>query len=145
MLCKNCGNPLEEGAKFCAVCGTVVEEAPVDANGATVEPAPSDPGKVFGIISMVVAIVGILLSTVCTCCTGCFGVAPAVICGIAALVLGILGKKKSAEAGFKNTFALVGMIIGIVVLALGVLAAIGWLIYTILVGGVSLFGSMMEY
>ena len=30
MNCKNCGNELKEGAKFCAACGTAVEAAPVE-------------------------------------------------------------------------------------------------------------------
>lgn len=38
MNCKNCGNELKEGAKFCATCGTAVDVAPVEPAAEPVAP-----------------------------------------------------------------------------------------------------------
>ena len=51
-------------------------------------------------------------------------VLPFVGLGLVGLVLGIIGKIKSKKAGFKNTPALVGIIISIVAIVVTIVAAI---------------------
>ena len=64
------------------------------------QPVAEDPGKTLGLVGMVLGILGM------TICNGTFFVS------IAAIICGSIGMKKSKEAGFKNTFGLVGVILG---------------------------------
>lgn len=134
--CSNCGMEVTEGAAFCANCGaaqapkTNTSEQPVPApetgvvTTETVEtvsveqpvaegPAANleGPAKTMGIISLVCGILSII-----ACCGG-------PLFGIAAIILAVLAKKK-AEPGVKNTMATVGLILGIVGIALGILSGI---------------------
>ncbi|MBP2414541.1 hypothetical protein JOF48_003340 [Arthrobacter stackebrandtii] len=65
-----------------------------------------DPGKTLGIISIILPFVGL---------------------GLVGLILGIIGKVKSKKAGFKNTPALVGIIISVVAIIGTIIFGI-WLI-----------------
>ncbi|MCU1573380.1 MAG: hypothetical protein JWO93_1462 [Micrococcaceae bacterium] len=59
-----------------------------------------DPGKVYGIISIILPFVGF---------------------GLVGLVLGIIGRIKSKRAGYKNVLALVGIILGAISVVVGIL------------------------
>ncbi len=61
---------------------------------------------------MVMGIVGF------TCCN------PLGLVGLIGLILGIIASKKSKAAGYKNTFALVGIIICAIIIVLGVISSI---------------------
>ena len=151
MNCEKCGAPLEDGTKFCPSCGaavetaeaapettapeaepvytapesTVVNAAPVNSNAGNVysEEAPQT-GKGLAIASMVCGIASIVL-----CCFTYF----ALILSIAAVVLGIISKKKTTEG---SGMALAGIITG----AVGLLIAL----FFIIVGAVAgvAFGGM---
>ncbi len=54
------------------------------------QPVGEDPGKTLGIVSLVTSLLGL---------------------GLIGLITGIIAKKKSSAAGYKNTMALVGIII----------------------------------
>ena len=58
-----------------------------------------DPGKTFGILSLVLPFIGLALP---------------------GLVLGILGRSKSKAAGFNNTLALAGIIISVIGMIIGI-------------------------
>jgi hypothetical protein len=74
-----------------------------------------DPGKTMGIVGLVLGIAGLFF----------WFLAP-----IAAIIVSAIARGKSKRAGFPNTPALWGLILGIVFLVLNILAvvAIGWFI-----------------
>ena len=73
-------------------------------------PYREDPGQMLGIIGLVLNIIGI---------------APG------GIVLGILSRNKSREAGFPTVLGTVSMVWGIIATALGVLAFLFWIIMLI--------------
>lgn len=77
--------------------------------GASQGGAAVDPGKTLGILSIVLPFVGL---------------------GLVGLILGIIGKVKSKKAGFKNTPALVGIIISIVAIIATIVISIVAIMYT---------------
>lgn len=113
MYCKNCGNNVADGLAYCDVCGADMNADVTSYEENVVESVPAvDPGKGLGIASMVMGIVGF------TCCN------PFGLVGLIGLILGIVANKKSKAAGFKNTFATVGIIICAITIALGLIASI---------------------
>lgn len=132
MNCPHCGSEYVEG-KFCNVCGAdlevTAEETVLPTDDSVIEQptevaetvSTENPGKVFGIISLALGIVSVLLSTICSCLFSCLGGILPCILAIAGLALGFVGLSKSKAAGHKNILALIGMIlsgvsIGIVLL-----------------------------
>ncbi len=120
MVCKNCGTENQPNSKFCAGCGTPLEEAQSTQNtyAQPQEPtynyaAPNNmqpasvPGKGFAISGMVLGIVSFF----------CF---PA-ITGILGIIFGALAKKK----GYRGGMATAGIVCGIVGVALWLLMLIG--------------------
>ncbi len=67
------------------------------------KPVSNDPGKVLGLISFI----GIF-----------FGF------GLISVILGIIGLKKSKQAGHRNGFALAGIILGILEIIAGIIIAV---------------------
>lgn len=138
MVCKNCGMENAEDFAFCAGCGATLDEVEAAPEETTVPeytyeaeafedttPA-SDPGKVFGIIALICGIVAVLVPFGCFCmCGGCFSPLLGILCGGAAIVLGVIGMNKSKAAGYKNTLGVVGMI-------LGILALVGCLLFALI-------------
>ncbi len=145
MVCKNCGMENAEDFAFCAGCGaaltaddaapeaTTVPEYTYEADAFEDTTPATDPGKVFGIIALICGIVAVLVCLGCTCVCGCLGSLPGILCGVAAIVLGVIGMNKSKAAGYKNTLGVVGMILGIVGLAVFLLCTI----VNMVIGGVS--------
>ena len=43
MFCKNCGNKLSDGAKFCPFCGTMIAETPAPENLPEETSLPEEP------------------------------------------------------------------------------------------------------
>ena len=84
----------------------------------------NDPGKGLGIASMVVSIVGAVLCNL-------FGITP-----IVGLILGIVANSKSKKAGFKNGFAIAGIVIGAVSIVLFVLCIVVTVILSLFVPSV---------
>ena len=132
MTCKNCGTELEEGVAFCSNCGAQVPAAPNPTY--TVEPqrAATDPGKGLGIVSLILGIVSMVS----------LGFPAASVVGI---ILGSIGKKKSAEAGFANGPAKIGTILSIIGLILFVIATVAYIIYYIFIMGMAGAMSSMPY
>lgn len=158
MTCPTCGAQLNEGLKFCTQCGTPLQvaEAPV-AEAPVVEtpayeapayeapayeaapvyeasaqaapvyeaPAATDPGAGLGKTSKILGIIGIVTS----CCG--FGSVLAIV----ALILGIVGGKKSKGAGFENASAKTGLILGIVGIVISAIIYVAYLIYYVVVLG----------
>jgi len=58
MYCKNCGQELEEGKRFCADCGTATEDAPIKP----AEPAPQMNSKIGSLMALALGIVGLVYS-----------------------------------------------------------------------------------
>ena len=152
MICKVCGTEVDAG-NACAVCGTMAEAAEmevvetvetVETVECECEAAPAkNPGKVLGIVALILGILAILLSLMCSC-LGCFLggslcvslLNPSLLVGIGGLICGIIGSKKSKAAGFKNTLALVGTILSGAAVGIGLISMIldfvMWLLSTVL-------------
>jgi len=127
MLCKNCGNEIADGNLFCNNCGAAVEAASAEEVVAAqpevvaeaVPEVTTDPGKTMGIISLICGIASLVLP--CIPCLGYLSFVPIVL----GIVFGFIGMKKSKAAGFKNTLALVGIILsfsGIVIYLISIVA-----------------------
>ena len=102
-----------------------VYEAPAQAAPVYEAPAATDPGAGLGKTSKILGIIGIVTS----CCG--FGS----ILAIVALILGIVGGKKSKGAGFENASAKTGLILGIVGIVISAIIYIAYLIYYVVVLG----------
>ncbi|MBE6685672.1 MAG: zinc-ribbon domain-containing protein [Ruminococcaceae bacterium] len=154
MFCKKCGAYNEDNATFCSGCG---ENLTKEDNLYTPEiipetenSAPSsadDPGNTFGLISMIIGIAGTVIELGCCCC-GTYGLIGQGFCflaGIAGFVLGFLGNKKSKEAGFKNSKALVGIILSIITVLLFIVNIILTVAGLALGAGLGFMSSFMSY
>ena len=141
MKCQYCYAENESGAQFCTNCGAALaQETPVEEVVAAVEETPveeviapvegvvetpaKDPGKTLGLVSLILGIAALVLGSVCSCAFACLGGSFAFALSAAAVVTGILGMNKSKAAGFKNTLALIGMILGIAALLVNVICTI---------------------
>jgi len=114
-----CGRDNEDGTKFCTGCGADLDNEPKAAANAAYseqqqqqQQSQSYPGKGLSIASLVLGICA-LLGTV-------LPVANSVV-AIVGLVLGIIGKKQSAEADGPTGLATAGIIVCGVVLGLSVI------------------------
>lgn len=102
MFCKNCGSQLDDDCLWCPHCGTQVGQRP------TPHPYYQEPKEAQD--SNAIGLVGFILSFVVA---------------IAGLICSIIGLKNASNCGGKNRgFALAGIIISSVELAIEVLAII---------------------
>ena len=109
MYCNKCGNNVADGLAYCDVCGAELNADSYADEVLDVSPA-TDPGKTLGIVALILGIVALLTSFVCTgLCTFFIPLG----CAIAGIIVAVIGMKKSKQAGFKNTLALIGMILSI--------------------------------
>ena len=155
MFCTNCGAKISDNAAFCESCGTAVATAGQEPVQPVEQPAEQpvidtvevqqpesapvvtveDPGKQMGLISMILGIVGLALGSICSCLFACLGGFLPLAAAIVGVVLGVKAKAKSAEAGFANKQAQVGVILSIVAIALIVI----FVIANAIIGGVVAF------
>jgi len=113
MICKNCGTDVAEGFAYCTNCGAQLEASQPAA--AVSEPAvrqtAEDPGKTLGIVSLILGILSLV--------SGGFPAA-----SVVGIILGNMAKKKSAEAGFANGSANIGVILSIIGLVVFVIVVV---------------------
>ena len=161
MTCKVCGKEMPENANFCTECGATVTTVPTAHTEPAYDPGTpiKDPGKGFGIASLILGICGLVfsVSVLPLCCFGSWGallilfsVPFCLACGIVGLVLGAMGQKKSKAVGLKNSLTNTGIalsgiatglagllmiltILAIVVLFIGFIIFI--VIYVVILGG----------
>lgn len=168
MFCPNCAGDLDDGLTQCTFCGfNLVEEQqpytdsqPYEAQVVYAEPsrydnqqpqynyqqpqsnyqqaqnnyyqpqyqrpAATDPGKGMGIASMVLGI------------TSYFVPIPLILPIIGA-ILGFMSKSNSEKAGFKNTFAIAGLVLSLVNLGMYVLSFIASIVLLIIYIAIILF------
>ena len=159
-FCTNCGAALAQETPVEEVV-TAVEETPVEEVVTTVEEAPAeevvaaveetpveevitpvegvvetpavDPGKTMNLVSLILGIASLVFGSMCSCAFACLGGLVPGCMGIAAIVTGILGMKKSKADGFKGTLGLIGMILGIASL----LVIFVFIIVNAIIGGVA--------
>ena len=116
MYCKNCGNNVADGLTRCDVCGAEMTVNETSYEETAIDTAPAkNPGKVLGIIALVVSILSVV--TVFICNGACTFFIPAIF-AIAGIILGIVGMVVSKKAGYKNGLALFGLILSIIGLIL---------------------------
>ena len=136
MFCKNCGHENADDVHFCINCGNELNPQPVNPVETSAEPVntyaePTLPkaSQIMGLIAMICGIVSVVL---------CFCYGSGIVLAIAALVLGILAKKKAAEVGMTNGKAKLGTIFGIIGTVLNGL----YLVYEIVVYAIAIFSSL---
>jgi len=122
--------PVEE--VVAAVEETPVEEVITPVEGVVETPAV-DPGKTMNLVSLILGIASLVFGSMCSCAFACLGGLVPGCMGIAAIVTGILGMKKSKADGFKGTLGLIGMILGIASL----LVIFVFIIVNAIIGGVA--------
>lgn len=62
MFCHNCGNEVENGAKFCGVCGATVKTAAEEVKATPVNPAPGKSTKSYiaaGLLGIFLGVFGV--------------------------------------------------------------------------------------
>lgn len=102
-------------------------EQPVEAPQLVME----DPGKKQGTTAMILGIIAAALTLVCGCSCGCLGLFIPIVLGVIGLIFGIKANKASKAAGFKNTQALVGIILSALTLGIGAI----WVLIAVLSNG----------
>ena len=136
---------IADDAEFCPVCGSPVSAGtPAYADPAFVDPTyveepKKNPGKVLGLIGLILSIVGLVFGAILSCTCACLGGIIPLIMAIVGLVLGIVGMLQSKKAGFKNTSGLVAIIVG----AIAIVVIIINIILNGALGGLNAFVSMM--
>ena len=152
MVCKICGTANVDGSVFCSNCGTTLQAEETQAytapnpEFAQTEPAPEatpvvvDPGKTFGLVSMILGIVSTVLSGICTCTCGCFGGFLPFAAGVAGIILGIFAVKKSKTVGLDNKKAKIGFIL----CAVGIVLSIFNLILGLILSASGVTADLMD-
>lgn len=147
MVCPFCQTELSAGDKVCPTCGAPVTEAPavqpkveITYDESPVEAV--DPGKKSGTVAMVLGIVAAVIA-VMGCCCAYISFLPLPI-AIVGAIMSLVAMSKSKKAGFKNTNALVGLILSLVSLLL-TLAMLIYIIIVIALYGFAGLSSMMSY
>ena len=133
-ICPACGAPVnEETAEQPAV--EEVAEAPVTE---TPVQAPSKAGMIMGIVAAALVLVG-------CCCyyLGFITIPVAAVLSIIALIKNVGDLKKAKQAGFKNTFALVGTILSAAALAIAVVLIV-LVVVLMLVYGAAIFAAILS-
>ena len=136
MYCSKCGNDVANGLTYCDVCGAELGGDAYDFDEPmNISPA-NDPGKTLGLVSMICGISSIVLSF--SCCLQFIPVIGSLVSalsflalpgGIAGLITGIIGSKKSSAYGCENGKAKIGIITSIASLVLGVISTIVIIIF----------------
>ncbi len=106
MFCKNCGNEVENGAKFCGVCGAAVTTAPAPEAPAASQPTAKKSTKsylaagllgiflgAFGVHNFYLGFTGKAIAQLLITVLSCFALSP--VSGIWGLIEGILYLCKS--------------------------------------------------
>jgi len=121
MFCKYCGNKIDEGNKFCTACGAKVEERQEDELDAVVESieqstAQEQPKKKLqglGLAGFIVSLSSMIF----------FGTPLLLITAIVGLILSAVALKKFNKETHKlKGFAISGLVIGIVIIGIFLLA-----------------------
>lgn len=114
MICPKCGQPINDGARFCSICGTELNQ-PVWNMYPQPEPfynVPSVPGKGLGIASMVLGIISLALFCLWYL---------TIPCAIVGIVLGGVAYSKAKQMSMSNGMAVAGIVCACIALGLALL------------------------
>ena len=101
MICPNCGKEIPDESLFCGECGAEVKNVPQKSEEVKVEETPevkqaevkqSEENNTMSIISLIIAIVGLILIFFKPYLTG--------IAGIISIILGAMGRKQGWRLSF---------------------------------------------
>lgn len=131
MFCKNCGHENAEDVAFCINCGNELNPQPSepvtpheDPVTTYAEPALPKASQIMGLIAMICGIVSLVMCL-------CYG--SGIAFAIAALILGILAKKKATEVGLANKKAQLGFTLGLIGTITNALFMVGYFVYLFIV------------
>lgn len=152
MVCPFCQAEITAEDKVCPMCGAPVNEQAEEKPGVKTEAAvdystvpATDPGKTLGLVGMIMGIASLALGLFsCCCCGGIFGVAIFFVTSIVSLILSIIASKKSAEAGYTNKNAKIGIIVSAIAVGLMLIMLVGMIIYIAIYGLAGLTGMLGE-
>lgn len=119
MFCPKCGTVLDDGAVFCINCGTPLNGEQPHYEQPNPQPPATDPGKDMGLISLILSIASFLVPS-------------GMLLPAAGAILGYIARNNSQKAGFKNEFAFIGMVIGIVKCGVAILTTIASVAFMLL-------------
>lgn len=119
MFCPKCGTVLDDSAFFCINCGTPLNGEQPRYEQTNPQPSATDPGKDMGLISLILSIASFLVPS-------------GILLPAAGAILGYIARNKSQKAGFKNEFAFIGMVIGIVKCGIAILTTIASVAFMLL-------------
>ena len=124
MKCTICGAEIADNATFCDKCGAIIDNSAKEQEAVTEETVAveevKNPGKVMGIISLVLGILSLAMNL---CCVS--GLGFSVISGIAGIILGFVSAKKSDKAGMEPVkLAKIGKLLSIIGTILGALIVV---------------------
>lgn len=152
MICNSCNAENKDGALFCENCGAALEQAapvaevPANEPVAPVEVTPvADPGKTLNLIALILGIATLVIGAICPCScpyVGWLAYVLVPLMGAASIILGVIGMKKSKEAGLDGKQGKIGMILGIAGIAVLVVMGIISLVSGVAVG---ILGGVMGY
>ena len=121
MFCHHCGTELKPDTIFCHNCGIkvpgevqqIVQPTEETAQTQTQSTLSQNPGRGFGIASLVLGLISFSLSFFCPCLGIAIVESIPLICGVIGIILGARGCHASKRAGFENTCAKVGLIVSV--------------------------------
>ena len=125
--CSNCGNQIEEDAKFCSNCGAKFSEEVVATKIAEEGNYTNEKTNAFAIAGFVVGLCGLLVNI--------FGIVGCVGTILSAIALSQINKTNEKGKGF----AIAGLVLGIISIVLGLLGIIA------LMSLGSIFGYIQSY
>ena len=113
MFCKNCGKEVNLNDKFCAFCGTPLEQQVQELKPTNTAASTSEKGpfKVFAIIGFVMGFISIILGFVPYLC-----IFP--LSGLAASIVGVFSKSRRGKAIAGIVLNSIGCIISAVMIYL---------------------------
>lgn len=123
MKCLICGKENEQDAKYCVDCGALLSQPNYDQYGGnTVQEKPYNPRVIYAKPAMILGIVSLASGVIC--CLGPLSIVVSIVCGLLALIFGILSIKTD-----KQGQAVTGIVCGIIGLILGVLLVASIIIF----------------
>ena len=140
MICPFCNAAISAQDKVCPVCGASVDGDCTIQETDTVTDIESkgNPGKVLGLIAMILGIAAVTIAALGYCCCGIWGAFVTTLMSGAGLVMGIIAMLQPRRAGDGNVKALVAIITSSAALLLSIAQMIWSVVWSVVWIGIEL-------